>query len=224
MNVLYVWHTKMWIWKAAKMAGAACPTLKWQDRKTVGRAVPAIKLARLQHNSRSWCTAHIAATNHDIETDVKTGRFREDLLYRLNVIEVHTPPLRERPEDILRLARRFLAFFARSAGRPTLELSKAAEAALLAYPWPGNVRELRNAIERAVILWPAQVIEPQAFPESIVSHATSGPQLGGDFTLDTIEREHVIRVLARIKTLEEAAQILGIDSSTLWRKRKRYEE
>jgi hypothetical protein len=57
---LYVWHTKMWIWKAAKMAGAACPTLKWQDRKTVGRAVPAIKLARLQHNSRSWCTAHIA--------------------------------------------------------------------------------------------------------------------------------------------------------------------
>jgi hypothetical protein len=56
---LYVWHTKMWIWKAAKMAGAACPTLKWQDRKTVGRAVPAIKLARLQHNSRSWCTAHI---------------------------------------------------------------------------------------------------------------------------------------------------------------------
>jgi tetratricopeptide (TPR) repeat protein len=58
---LYVWHTKMWIWKAAKMAGAACPTLKWQDRKTVGRAVPAIKLARLQHNSRSWCTAHIGA-------------------------------------------------------------------------------------------------------------------------------------------------------------------
>jgi hypothetical protein len=60
---LYVWHTKMWIWKAAKMAGAACPTLKWQDRKTVGRAVPAIKLARLQHNSRSWCTAHIAVLN-----------------------------------------------------------------------------------------------------------------------------------------------------------------
>jgi hypothetical protein len=58
-ELLYVWHTKMWIWKAAKMAGAACPTLKWQDRKTVGRAVPAIKLARLQHNSRSWCTAHI---------------------------------------------------------------------------------------------------------------------------------------------------------------------
>jgi len=165
----------------------------------------------------------LAATNRDIETDVKTGRFREDLLYRLNVIEVRTPPLRERPEDILRLAQRFLAFFARSAGRPTPELSKAAEAALLAYPWPGNVRELRNAIERAVILWPAQVVEPQAFPESIASHATAGPRLGGDFSLETIEREHMMQVLARIPTLEEAARILGVDSSTLWRKRKKYE-
>lgn len=166
----------------------------------------------------------LAATNRDIETDVKTGRFREDLLYRLNVIEVRTPPLRERPEDIIRLARRFLEFFARSARRPTPELSQSAEQVLLAYPWPGNVRELRNAIERAVILWPTQVIEPQAFPERIATPAASGPQLGGDFALDTIEREHILRVLARTATLEEAAQILGIDSSTLWRKRKKYEE
>jgi NtrC-family two-component system response regulator AlgB len=166
----------------------------------------------------------LAATNRDIETDVKTGRFREDLLYRLNVIEVRTPPLRERPEDILRLAQRFLAFFARSAGRPTSELSQAAEAALLTYPWPGNVRELRNAIERAVILWPAQVVEPQAFPASIAAHATAEPRLGGDFSLEAIEREHIMQVLARIPTLEEAAHILGIDSSTLWRKRKKYEE
>jgi L-alanine-DL-glutamate epimerase-like enolase superfamily enzyme len=72
---LYVWHTKMWIWKAAKMAGAACPTLKWQDRKTVGRAVPAIKLARLQHNSRSWCTAHIEHHSVDVPwwEDLVTG-------------------------------------------------------------------------------------------------------------------------------------------------------
>ncbi len=165
----------------------------------------------------------LAATNRDLEADVQSGRFREDLLYRLNVIEVRTPPLRERPEDIVRLARRFLDFFARSARRPIPELSQSAEQALLAYPWPGNVRELRNAIERAVILWPAQVIEPQAFPERIAAHAASGAQLGGDFTLDTIEREHILRVLTRTATLEEAAQILGIDSSTLWRKRKRYE-
>jgi len=166
----------------------------------------------------------VAATNRDIETDVKTGRFREALLYRLNVIEIRIPPLRGRPEDILRLAQGFLAFFARSAGRPPLGLSKAAEAALLAYSWPGNIRELRNAIERAVILWPAQVIEPQAFPDSIALHVAAGPQLGGDFSLEAIEQEHIMRVIARSPTLEEAARILGVDSSTLWRKRKKYEE
>jgi two-component system, NtrC family, response regulator AlgB len=166
----------------------------------------------------------VAATNRDLEADVKTGRFREDLLYRLNVIEVTLPPLRERPEDILRLARWFLAFFARSARRALPELSRAAEQTLVAYAWPGNVRELRNAIERAVILWPAQVIEPPAFPERIASHAAPGPQLGGDYALEAIEREHLLRVLARTATLDEAAQVLGIDASTLWRKRKKYEE
>jgi two-component system, NtrC family, response regulator AlgB len=166
----------------------------------------------------------LAATNRDLETDVKTGRFREDLLYRLNVIEVTLPPLRERPEDILRLARWFLAFFARSTRRALPELSLAAEQVLLTYAWPGNVRELRNAIERAVILWPAQVIEPQAFPERIASHGDRGMQLGGDHTLEAIEREHLLRVLTRTGTLEEAAQVLGIDASTLWRKRKKYED
>ena len=166
----------------------------------------------------------LAATNRDLETDVKTGRFREDLLYRLNVIEVTLPPLRERSEDILRLARWFLAFFARSTRRSLPELSPAAEQTLMAYAWPGNVRELRNAIERAVILWPAQVIEPLAFPERIASHAILGPQLGGDYTLEAIEREHLLRVLARTGTLEAAAQVLGIDASTLWRKRKKYED
>jgi NtrC-family two-component system response regulator AlgB len=166
----------------------------------------------------------LAATNRDLEEDVRTGRFREDLLYRLNVIELRLPTLRERREDILQLARSFLQFFARTTGRPSLELSQAAEAVLLSYPWPGNVRELRNAIERAVILWPAQVIEPEAFPDRIATHVKSEPVLGGNYTLDTIEREHLLRVLARTTTLEEAAQILGIDASTLWRKRKKYEE
>jgi NtrC-family two-component system response regulator AlgB len=93
----------------------------------------------------------------------------------------------------------------------------------LHYSWPGNVRELRNAIERAVILWPAQVIEPQAFPDRIALPTTHGPQLGGGYTLDAIEREHILGVLARTSTLEEAAQVLGVDASTLWRKRKKYE-
>src|SRR5450755_3168248 len=87
----------------------------------------------------------IAATNRDLDADVAAGRFREDLLFRLNVIEIHVPPLRERGEDILEMARRFLAFFARAANRPTPTLAPEAEHALAGYAWPGNVRELRNA-------------------------------------------------------------------------------
>jgi NtrC-family two-component system response regulator AlgB len=166
----------------------------------------------------------VAATNRDIEDHVRRGLFREDLLYRLNVIDLQLPPLRERPEDILRLARRFLVFFAKSARRRPQDLSKAAEDALRSYRWPGNIRELRNAIERAAILWPAQIIEPEAFPAHISAQPkAAAPQLGGDVTLEEIEREHIIRVLARTSTLDEAAAILGIDASTLWRKRKKFE-
>ena len=165
----------------------------------------------------------IAATNRNLEEDVKAGRFREDLLYRLNVLEICVPPLRERPEDILPLVRRFLAFFARATRRSPPELSQAAEQALLKYAWPGNVRELTNAIERAIILWPAQVIEPAGLPERIAARGDAGPALGGNFTLEEIERAHVKRVLARAQNLEEAASILGIDASILWRKRKKFE-
>jgi NtrC-family two-component system response regulator AlgB len=166
----------------------------------------------------------LAATNRDLEEHVRKGLFREDLLYRLNVIDLTLPPLRERPEDILRLARDFLQFFSKAAARRPPELSKAAEQALLAYSWPGNIREMRNAIERAVILWPAQIIEPQAFPDSIAAHTRSeAPELGGNYSLEVIEREHITRVMSRTATLDDAAAILGIDASTLWRKRKKYE-
>jgi NtrC-family two-component system response regulator AlgB len=104
------------------------------------------------------------------------------------------------------------------------ELSPAAERALLGYNWPGNVRELRNAIERAIILWPAQVIEPQAFPGRLGAPGPVAPYVGGDFTLDALEREHILRVLARAERLDDAAHILGIDASTLWRKRRKYDE
>jgi NtrC-family two-component system response regulator AlgB len=168
----------------------------------------------------------VAATNRDLEEQVRKGLFREDLFYRLNVIDLQLPPLRERREDILRLARRFLVFFAKSARRQTPALSKAAEESLTAYSWPGNVRELRNTIERAVILWPAKIIEPEAFPAHISARyrAADAPQVGGNFSLDAIEREHVTRVIARTATLDEAAAVLGIDASTLWRKRKKYED
>ena len=167
----------------------------------------------------------IAATNRNLEDDVARGRFREDLLYRLNVLEITVPPLRERREDILHLARRFLDFFASKSKRLPLTLSPEAERALLAYAWPGNVRELRNVIERVAILWPAQVVEPAAFPERIratIAH-DHGIELGGENSLEQIEREHIERVLARSATAEEAAKILGIDASTLWRKRRKFE-
>jgi NtrC-family two-component system response regulator AlgB len=163
----------------------------------------------------------VAATNRDLEDEVKAGRFREDLLYRLNVVEVTVPPLRERPEDVLPLARRFLAFFAHGARQPVAELAPAAERALLAYPWPGNVRELKNVMERATILSPTRVLELEALPERLREQVSAVPVLGGDFDLEAIEREHLLRVLARAPTMEEAARILGIDASTLWRKRKK---
>jgi NtrC-family two-component system response regulator AlgB len=168
----------------------------------------------------------VAATNRDLEADVAGGRFREDLLFRLNVIEIPVPPLRERREDLPRLARGFLSFFARAAGRPAPELTREAEAAIVAYDWPGNVRELRNAMERAVILWPQHTLSVEALPARVASRADAGagPRLGGDSTLEEIERAHVEAVLARAATLEDAARVLGIDASTLYRKRKRWED
>jgi two-component system, NtrC family, response regulator AlgB len=173
----------------------------------------------------------VAATNRDLDAEVKAGRFREDLLYRLNTFEVLVPPLRERREDIVPLARRFIAFFggkkARAAGgaaRPTLELLPEAEAALSGYDWPGNVRELRNAVERAVIIAGGVRIGPEVLPQRIAGARHDIPTIGGDFTLDEVEREHIARVLDRTATLEEGARILGIDTSTLWRKRKKLDE
>jgi NtrC-family two-component system response regulator AlgB len=171
----------------------------------------------------------VAATNRDLAAEVAAGRFREDLLFRLNVIELRLPPLRERKEDVVRLANGFLAFFARAAKRPAQELSSAAADACRAYHWPGNLRELRNAMERVSILWPARVVEPAALGPQVLAAADAGAAadppvaIGGDCTLDDVERAHVLGVLARTPTQEEAARVLGIDASTLWRKRKRYE-
>jgi NtrC-family two-component system response regulator AlgB len=164
-----------------------------------------------------------AATNRDLDADVEAGRFRLDLLYRLNVIEICVPPLRERREDLPELARHFLSFAARSSGRQVPRLGSDAEAALLQYPWPGNVRELRNEMERVVVLSRAQVVHPDSFSHRVRGHADLVPIVGGDLTLNRIEEEHMLRVLARAGTREEAARILGIDPSTLWRRLKRYE-
>lgn len=176
-----------------------------------------------ENRTRTADVRVVAATNRDLEEDVAQGRFRQDLLYRLNVLEVVVPPLRERTADLLAIAHRFLAFFARTSGKPTPELSAAAKEALLSYPWPGNVRELRNAMERAVILWPSRVIEPAALPERMTAGSRGALSVGGDVKLEDLERQHILAVIGRTTSLDDAAKILGIDASTLWRKRKKYE-
>jgi NtrC-family two-component system response regulator AlgB len=163
----------------------------------------------------------VAATNRNLEDEVRAGRFREDLFYRLNVIEITLPPLRSRRRDLLPLARHLLGFFVRQSGKAVTGFTPEAEAAMKAYPWPGNVRELRNAVERGVILAAEGVVGLEHLPGQITAATTSRVELGGLVTLDELEAEHIRRVVASAPSLDEAARILGIDPSTLYRKRKR---
>ena len=150
------------------------------------------------------------------------GGFREDLFYRLNVIEVTVPPLRERPADILPLAEHLLRFFARQNGKHVAGFSEPVREAIRNYPWPGNVRELRNAIERAVILATEALIAPANLPAQIIRGERAAAVTPDAMTLDQLEAEHIRRILGSTATIEEAAVKLGIDPSTLYRKRKKY--
>ncbi len=165
----------------------------------------------------------LAATNRDLQAAVAAGTFREDLWYRLNVIEVVLPALRQRRGDLLPLAERLLEFFARQGGKPVAGFTEEARAALLRYPWPGNVRELRNAIERGVILAAGPEVGLSELPAQVgAALPPCTMEIGGGVTLEQLEAEHIRRVLATTPTMEQAAAILGIDPSTLYRKRKRY--
>jgi NtrC-family two-component system response regulator AlgB len=164
----------------------------------------------------------LAATNHDLASAVAAGTFREDLLYRLNVIEVTLPPLRQRPKDVLPLAEHLLAFFARQSGKSVRGFTDEARAAFMRYPWPGNLRELRNALERAVILAAGDVIGLADLPAQVGAPPRAGVEVGSRVSLEELEAEHIRRVLTATATIEEAASVLGIDPSTLYRKRKRY--
>ena len=163
----------------------------------------------------------LAATNVDLDRAVKENRFREDLFYRLNVVELEMPPLRERPEDVVALAEHLLAFFGRTHHRSFFGFTEEAKVALTHYRWPGNLRELRNAIERATILAPGNTIAVDHLPESIVQSTPVGVS-DDRMTLQEVEEQHIRRVLATAKTLQEAADTLGIDQATLWRKRKQF--
>ena len=165
----------------------------------------------------------IAASNRDLTAEVEARRFREDLFYRLNVITLEVPPLRERRTDILPLAERLLSVAAVRYHREKVHLSPEAASAIKRYSWPGNVRELRNAVERAVVLARTDVITPDYLPDALFrNHTEQPPTASGAVSLEDIEREHIIQVLAETPTLEDAAARLGINPSTLWHKRRRY--
>jgi NtrC-family two-component system response regulator AlgB len=183
-----------------------------------------------ENNTRQAKVRVIAATNQNLEECVATGAFREDLYYRLNVISVTMPPLRARREDLVRIAAEYLEFFARQVGRKFKGFSEDAHAVLLRHGWPGNLRELRNSIERAVILARGDKIEACDLPkptraEEVVNGSNGGGDLvvGAEISLETLERAHIERVLEWAPNLQDAAEILGIDKATLYRKRKRFE-
>ena len=168
----------------------------------------------------------ISSTNRDLGRAIKEGKFREDLYYRLNVVALHLPPLRERPLDLERLAAAHLRYFARQTGKPIRDFSPEAKAALRRYSWPGNLRELRNAIERAVILAAGPLIEPGQLTPTAASPSAGNARIevGDNVTLAALTDEHTRRVLTRSARLEDAAEILGIDVATLYRKRRKWQQ
>jgi two-component system, NtrC family, response regulator AlgB len=169
----------------------------------------------------------IAATNRDLKKRVAEGAFREDLYFRLNVITVEMPPLRSRPADLRRFAEHYAKHFAGRSGRQLNGFTEEALLSISAYAWPGNLRELRNAIERAVILGRQPQITIADLPAEVRQLASSvaggvAAQSGGAVTLEQLEEQHIKRVLAQTRTVAEAAQILGIDQATVYRKMKKF--
>ncbi len=168
----------------------------------------------------------IAATHQDLDLAIEEGRFRLDLYYRINVLRLEVPPLRERASDILLLANRFLAEVAGREGRSARRLAPEAQDALLAYPWPGNVRELQNVIERAVLLASASVLGLDDLPPELrPSASTPGkhPLIGQDVTIAELERQHILAVLERVDgNRSRASEVLGIPRRTLYRRLEEY--
>lgn len=173
----------------------------------------------------------IAATNKDLEREVKEGRFREDLYFRLNVIELRMLSLRQRSEDILGLSEQLLMRAFAVTGRSPRPMDESTKKAILSYGWPGNIRELKNALERAAILCTGDTVSVEDLPDRILEYSLSpSPSTEhawmavtpSDVSLEELEKKHIQHILSTTSTLEEAAGVLGINLSTLWRKRRRY--
>lgn len=173
--------------------------------------------------SRTANVRIIAATNRNLKKEVSAGRFREDLFYRINVIAVEVPPLRGRSSDIMAAAETFMAEICQPLGKTPLRFTLAARRLLENHAWPGNLRELRNIIERAAILASGADLDESDFPSLLTTAAVSRHQIGAPVSLQSVEEAHIQLVVANSSSLEEAARILQIDKSTLYRKRKQME-
>jgi two-component system response regulator HydG len=184
------------------------------------RALQEREVRRVGENrSRKVDVRVIAATNRDLASDVAAGRFRADLFYRLRVIDIHVPPLRERREDVLPLARAFLAEAARRTRCRVAGFTPAAADRLLRHPWPGNVRELHNAVEHAVVLARGTRAEVADLPEDVREALAGRRGVRGGRTLAEVERDHVLAVLDEVGGHRlKAAAALGIGPATLYRK------
>src|SRR5215467_905144 len=165
----------------------------------------------------------IALTSADLRAAVACGRFREDLFFRLSVLPIAVPPLRERPGDVLPAAEHFLIALAQIHNRPTMRLSHAMRSVLTAYRWPGNLRELRNAIERAIVFSKTTELQPEDFPENIRAAAGGAALLAGLRSLEALERDAIAQTLEATRYhMSKSAEILGISRKTLLEKRKKY--
>jgi two-component system response regulator HydG len=168
----------------------------------------------------------LAATNRDLDEDIKTGRFRSDLYYRLNVIAIHLPPLRQRRDDIPILAEHFLQRIAVMRKEPQKRLQPSTLEALQEYQWPGNVRELENALERAVILTTGEQIAPDVLPHRVTERKAEplvSARTPANPTLEAVERAYIMWVLqSEGGNKSRTAEVLGIDPSTLYRKLSRF--
>jgi NtrC-family two-component system response regulator AlgB len=165
----------------------------------------------------------IAATNRDLEELVSEKLFRQDLFFRLNVIELFLPPLRERPEDIPLIAEHYLSIFASANNKQIKGITSKALEAIQSYPWPGNIRELINVIERGSILTTKDRLHPEDLPPHIANYTSAAQSSRKKQTMTEVEKTHIKDVLLHTASIEEAAQVLGIDPATLWRKRKKYQ-
>jgi two-component system response regulator HydG len=171
----------------------------------------------------------IAATNRDLEGEVEAKRFREDLFYRLNVVQIHLPPLRARGNDVLLLAEHFVQKYASRSNKRVSGIEPEAQRKLLAFDWPGNVRQLENSMERAVALTCSQQIQVEDLPERLVrfdarARADNDLDLEHLLTLDQVERRQIERCIRQHHgNKTRAAKALGIDRRTLYRKLERYD-